>query len=458
MKLKFKYQLVGYYIIVCIILIMVVAVYYFWQVWNDDFMKVRDKLVEHCERIYREHKSGVRFEMMSMPGDLRLTVIDTSFWVVYDSSNSESIYQDNHNTRDEVITATVNGEGTLLRLSPTFNEEYLYYIKKYPDFYLRVSKPYTHRKNSIFGSEEDYVTVIHLLIIVLVYIFFRISRTLTRPLNAFNEFFEVVQRGEKDFSKIIFPNDEYGDIGRKIVSTYDQLEKAKSFKQQLTHNIAHELKTPLTGIRAYLETILQDKEMSQEQMRKFVERAYKQSIRLTSLVDDVAVLNKLDEQSKYYTIEEVNIADCLEEIKEELALKLEKNNSEIRSYISSTLSIRSNYGLLYSLFKNLMDNTLEHAGKGASIVIRAGIFQNSGDSRYGINFVYHDSGKGIPNEDTERLFERFYRVEDGRSRKSGGSGLGLAIVKNAVTFHKGDITVENDPNGGITFRFSLMSL
>ena len=269
----------------------------------------------------------------------------------------------------------------------------------------------------------------------------------------------MLKSKKKDFSQITFPNNEYGDVGRKIIDTYKQLEQAKKFKQQITHNIAHELKTPLTGIRAYLETILNDKEMSLEQMTKFIEKAHKQTLRLSALVHNVSTLNKLDEESEYdFKIEDVNISECLKEIEEELAHKLAENNTTFNPLISSELSMKGNRDLMYSLFKNLIDNTLEHAGPNTAITIMAGISQASGEPSYRINFTYMDNGKGIPEEALGHLFDRFYRVEEGRGRKSGGSGLGLSIVKSSVLFHKGSITVENNPEGGSIFKFNLMSL
>lgn len=456
MILRFKYQLIFYYFVVIAILICAFLVYIMQQNRDFSIQSERDELIKYNTIIYQSYKNGVRFENVPIPQGMKVTVIDTTFKVLYHSIDIP--LEKNDAVNDEVLEAKATGDGTSLRFSPIMNRQYLFYAKRYPEFYVRTSVPYEYEKVILDAPRTGYQYAIAILIIALVATLFYISNRLTRPLKAFNSFFNMVMANRKDFSSIEFPNNEYGDIGRKIVGTYEQLEQAKQFKQEVTHNIAHELKTPLTGIRAYLETIISDETMPPELMRKFADRAYRQTLRLSSLVNDVSVLNKLDEQSEYYKIEEVNIYDCLKEIEEELSYKLKANNTVFKPLISSELSIRSSHDIIYSLFKNLMDNTLEHAGPNTTITIMAGISQRSGDSNYRINFTYMDNGKGIPDDAADKLFDRFFRVEEGRARKSGGSGLGLAIVKNSVVFHKGDISVDNAPGGGIIFKFDLMSL
>ncbi len=456
MIMRFKYQLLLYYLVVIAIMVCAFLIYSLQQSRDFSLKHERDELIKYNQLIYQAYMEGTRFEDMSIPEGLKFTVIDTSFQVRYHSVDRPLM--ENSDMRDEILEAKVTGHGTSLRFSPAMQKQYLFYAHKYPEFYLRTSVPYEYEKMILSVPHTWYQYVIAILIILLFCTLFFISNRLTRPLKAFNAFFNIVRSNKKDFSSIEFPNNEYGDIGRKIVNTYEQLEQVKQFKQEITHNIAHELKTPLTGIRAYLETIISDEQMPPEMMRKFADRAYKQTLRLSSLVNDVSVLNKLDEQSEYYKIEEVNISNCLKEIEEELSYKLKANNTVFNPLISSELSIRSSHDIIYSLFKNLMDNTLEHAGPDTTITIMAGISQRSGDPNYRINFTYKDNGKGIPDDAIDKLFDRFYRIEEGRARKSGGSGLGLAIVKNSVLFHKGEITVDNDPEGGIIFKFDLMSL
>lgn len=458
MKLKFQYQLIFYYTAVIAIVIAAFLVYILQQSKDFSLSSLRDELISHNEDIYNSYRKGIPFDEIHIPSKFRYTVIDTAFNIVHYSDNTLSSEENTRTGKDEILEAAFSGEGTALRFSAFTNKEYLYYAKKYPEFYIRTSTPYTYEKIKVTHQNYHYQYAILALIALLFITLFHISRKLTRPLKAFNNFFDVVKSNNRDFSSITFPNNEYGDVGRKIVETYNQLEQVKQFKQQVTHNIAHELKTPLTGIRGYLETIIADSSMPPELMRKFADRAYWLSLRLTSLVNDVSILNKLDEQSEYYKIEDINISACLKEIEEELSYKLRSNNTEFSPRISSELTIKSSHDIIYSLFKNLIDNTLEHAGPDTTIIIMAGISQKSGDPNYRINFTYMDNGKGIPDKALDKLFDRFYRIEEGRERKSGGNGLGLAIVKNAVLFHKGDITVSNNPDGGIIFKFDLLSL
>ena len=243
-----------------------------------------------------------------------------------------------------------------------------------------------------------------------------------------------------------------------LADTLDELEDAKRYKQELSHNISHELKTPVTGIRGYLDTILSDKDIDKELMLKFVDKAYLQTLRLVSLINDVSIINKMDEGAKYYKTEKINIYKCLLDVREELGYKLKAHNIKFEQLISTELTITGCYQLIYSLFKNLVDNTIEHGGDNTTITINAGVVNKEECAPYGIRFTYSDTGKGVPDEALAKLFERFYRIESGRVRTMGGSGLGLAIVKNAVLFHKGKIEVMNREGGGLVFKFTLMSM
>ena len=405
-------------------------------------------------------------ENIILPDKINFTLADTLGNVYYDSKQKEISVPDNILSFAEVVNASQAGEGSAMRTSiGEEDEENLYYAKKTDNGFIRTYVKFRTAKPAQLEKDNVYLFMISILLVALIGSFIYISGRLSKPVKTYSQLVSAIRDDESKLSNIEFGHDEFGNVGREIADTFQQLERAKKYKQQMSHNIAHELKTPLTGIKAYLETIMQSEDMPEDQIRKFVGKAYTQTLRLTDLVSEVSTLNKLDESSELkkgdesvYQIEEVNIKKLLQEIIGEIGYKLEKNNVKFSPRISSQLKINGSYTLIYSLFKNLIDNSIEHGGKDIEITLVAGIDQVSGEGGYKINFTYTDTGQGVPPEALERIFERFYRVEEGRTRKTGGSGLGLAIVKNAVAFHKGTIKASLRPGGGIIFKFSLSSL
>ncbi|MBR4801345.1 MAG: HAMP domain-containing histidine kinase [Bacteroidales bacterium] len=466
LELKYRYRLVIYLLILLTLLALFFVLYVSRQSRVYSISAMQNELRDAVELVKDSLDLGRSPESITLDGGIGFTLIDTLGEVLYDSRQKDISIPDNVLSSTEIANASVSGEGSALRSSlGEPDTEYLYYARRFGDRYIRSYSKFEISRPAQVEKDNTYFILIAVLLIALIATFIYVLRRLSKPLSTYSELVGAIKEDGSRLSKIKFGNDELGDVGREIASTFSQLEKAKKYKQQISHNIAHELKTPLTGVRAYLETIINSEDMTPEQMRKFVGKAYSQTIRLADLVDEVSTLNKLDESSELakadeslYRIEEVNIKSCLDDILEEIGYKLEKNNITFNPRVSSRLKINGCYNLIYSLFKNLIDNSIEHGGSGIEISLVAGIEQVSGEGGYKINFTYTDTGKGVPAEALERIFERFYRVEEGRTRKTGGSGLGLAIVKNAVVFHKGTITASEREGGGIIFKFSLYSL
>jgi two-component system, OmpR family, phosphate regulon sensor histidine kinase PhoR len=225
--------------------------------------------------------------------------------------------------------------------------------------------------------------------------------------------------------------------------------KRKLLKQQLTENIAHELKTPVSSIKGFLETILQGN-TNKAKTADFLQRAYIQTSRLADLINDISLLTKIEEASSLYQVETVDVPELIRDISAEFELKLKENNIRLELALPEQLTVKGNPVLLYSVFRNLFDNAIGHGGN--NLTIRVDQYLEDKEFYY---FSFSDTGTGVPANDLPRLFERFYRVDKGRDRKSGGTGLGLAIVKNAVQFHKGEISVRNRAGGGLEFLFTL---
>lgn len=236
------------------------------------------------------------------------------------------------------------------------------------------------------------------------------------------------------------------------MTLYDvtRAEKSRILKQQMSNNITHELRTPVSSIRGYIETILECKGLSDDRKRYFLERAYTQVIRLSELIRDVAIITKVEEAPETMHRETLMPCEIVNDVIEELDSKIKDADMQVYNRIDPEIKIFGNYSLVYSIFRNLVENSVRYAGRGTEVCVEC--YNSDDDFCY---FNFYDTGKGCPEEHLPRLFERFYRAEEGRTRELGGSGLGLSIVRNAVTFHRGNISVRNRKEGGLRFLFTL---
>ena len=229
----------------------------------------------------------------------------------------------------------------------------------------------------------------------------------------------------------------------------EQAAKENQMRRELTQNISHELKTPVASILGYTDTILDDPQMSIDTQRQFIQRTNVQARRLTALLQDISTLNRMDYAAHQLVKERTDISAIVSDIVEETSFALEKHHMTLSNCLPQDIVIQGNPSLIYSIFRNLIDNAINYAGEGSTIDISA---EQTADSW---TFRLSDNGVGIATEHLSRIFERFYRIDKSRSRSIGGTGLGLAIVKNAVLLHGGTITARNAPDGGLEFEFTL---
>jgi signal transduction histidine kinase len=258
----------------------------------------------------------------------------------------------------------------------------------------------------------------------------------------------TVVKNEKYFSvqAIVFQDRSF----EILISDVTKPEKRRMLKQQLTSNIAHELKTPLASIKGYLETIINNGELKREKIDYFANKAYIQCERLNVLLNDVSLLNNIEDAGDLFEFNEVKIKPLVNDVIENLESRLREKEIEVNVEIDSKAKVQGNDSLIASIFQNLVENSINYAGEKIRISIK--LYLEDEKFYY---FNYMDTGSGLPEEHLPRIFERFYRVDEGRTRESGGTGLGLAIVKNAVQLHKGDISARNSVEGGLEFIFSL---
>jgi two-component system OmpR family sensor kinase/two-component system phosphate regulon sensor histidine kinase PhoR len=247
-------------------------------------------------------------------------------------------------------------------------------------------------------------------------------------------------------TSVIFPDKSFEITIDDITVEEDQA----ILKRQLAQNVSHELKTPISSILGFTETLINNPNMDEEKKLFFLERCHTQAVRLTNLLQDISMLNKLDESSDSFEMVDINITELVNNVAQDVSLALEEKNMHIETSLPDELIINGNTLQIYSVFRNLIDNSILYAGVGTTITIEC----YRKDKEY-LYFSVADNGVGVDSKHLNKIFDRFYRVDKGRSRKLGGTGLGLSIVKNAIHFHQGTISAKNRRGGGLEFLFTL---
>lgn len=349
--------------------------------------------------------------------DLRVSLITLSGAVVYDNIISlDSL--DNHRNRPEIAEALRKGTGYHIgRQSTSDGREYFYSATRGERAIVRTAIPYSSTLNDLLEADWTFLIIM-------------ISITLVMSILAY---FTTRKLGK--------------DIER--VNRYESEQEKSRLKRQLTNNINHELKTPVASIQVCLETLLSGISLSDEKRQELIGRCYMHNERLRRLLNDVSLITRMEDGSDLISKEPVVINDIINEVDKELEVMPDDERLTLHTHFSEKVVVEGNLSLIGSIFRNLTENAIAYS-EGKNIFIT--LLENNDEI---CRIRFEDDGKGVQDKQLPRLFERFYRVDKGRSRQKGGTGLGLAIVKHAVQFHEGSITVTNRPNGGLRFDFSL---
>ena len=378
------------------------------QLYNRHLLQAIEDGLSHEEYIHSQEK----------PFDgLRVSIITLSGTVVYDNMLPVSSL-DNHRMRPEVSDALKRGSGYHIgRQSSSDGHEYFYSATRGERVIVRTAIPYSASLQELLQADWSFLVVMISVSLVMTVIAYFITKRLGKTIERINDF-ETEQ------------------------------EKAR-IKRQLTDNMNHELKTPVASIQVCLETLLSGISLNEEKRQELIERCYTHNERLRRLLNEVSLITRIEDGSALIGKEQMVINDILEEIAEELAIMPEEERLTLHTRFDERVVIEGNLSLIASIFRNLTENAIAYS-EGKNIYIT--LLENN-ESECHIRF--EDDGCGVEDKQLTRLFERFYRVDKGRSRQMGGTGLGLAIVKHAVQFHGGTITAGNRPGGGLRFEFSL---
>lgn len=229
-----------------------------------------------------------------------------------------------------------------------------------------------------------------------------------------------------------------------------RLKQLERIRQDFVANVSHELRTPLTTIKGYAETLL-DGALKEDLAFQFVEVIKRHTDRLTKIVEDLLMLSKIETKEFQLKIEVISLPNFIDDVLDFVKEPAEKKKISLsRNAIPSLLAVQADRGYLEQILINLLDNAIKYTPEGGRVTVSA-VEKDSKD----IQFLIEDNGIGIPKEDLSRIFERFYRVDKGRSKEMGGTGLGLSIVKHLVQAHGGRVWVESQPGKGSTFYFTL---
>ena len=399
--------------------------------------------------------------------NLRISIITLSGKVVYDNMLPVDSL-DNHRMRPEVAAALKKGSGYHIgRQSTSDGLEYFYSATRGKELIARTAIPYSASLRELLQADWTFLGVMISVSLAMSVLAYFVTRRLGKNMERLNRFAAKAEKGEAFDEDEPFPNDELGSISNHIVQLYGQWqqtikdrdlaheaalreEKEKiRIKRQLSNNINHELKTPVASIGVCLETLLSGITLTEEKRQELIERCYTHNERLRRLLNEVSLITRMEDGSALIGKEKIVINDMLEEIADELEIMSEEEGMHLHTDFHEEVVIEGNLSLIGSIFRNLTENAIAYS-EGKNIFIS--LIKND-ETECCIRF--EDDGRGVEQEQLPRLFERFYRVDKGRSRQMGGTGLGLSIVKHAVQFHGGSISVTNRPGGGLRFDFSL---
>ena len=423
-------------------------------------------LLEAVEEDGEQHEEYIATHQKPFD-NLRISIIALSGKVVYDNMLPVDSL-DNHRMRPEVAAALKKGSGYHIgRQSTSDGLEYFYSATRGKELIARTAIPYSASLRELLQADWTFLGVMISISLAMSVLAYFVTRRLGKNMERLNRFAAKAEKGEAFDEDEPFPNDELGSISNHIVQLYGQWqqtikdrdlaheaalreEKEKiRIKRQLSNNINHELKTPVASIGVCLETLLSGITLTEEKRQELIERCYTHNERLRRLLNEVSLITRMEDGSALIGKEKVVINDMLEEISDELEIMSEEEGMHLHTDFHEEVVIYGNLSLIGSIFRNLTENAIAYS-EGKNIFIS--LIKNN-ETECCIRF--EDDGRGVEQEQLPRLFERFYRVDKGRSRQMGGTGLGLSIVKHAVQFHGGSISVTNRPGGGLRFDFSL---
>lgn len=413
-----------------------------------DEMLDYSNLSQQAEELSRvAEKNNSRYTVLAKNGEV---LIDTG---VIDVESMEP-----HGNREEIQEALSGGYGHAIRHSDTTGTKMIYVaaLSEDGEHILRLAAPYS--------GLADYIKMFFPAVLLSFAIAFlcsvteaeRFSQSITRPLLKISQ--EMLKLGGEytDFEFEKCPYEEINVIAETTTSMSQnvkekqlRLEEERKIRQEFFSNASHELKTPITSILGYAELLESGMVTNREMSSDFLKRIKKETLRMTSLVDDILMISRLESRGARAEIVSLNVRELLDETVASLIMQAAERDIIIHKECKAAFTVLADQRQMTELFTNLISNAVKYSNDGGSVWVR--LFRQERD----MVLVVRDRGIGIPEESRERIFERFYRVDKGRNRKQGGTGLGLSIVKHVVNYYHGTVEVESEIGKGSIFTVRL---
>ena len=431
-KLYLRMTLVS---VVMMLITMTVTVAMFYNLFSEQVMedlKTHVHILKTTEAVLDYVEKGFDPKI----DNLRITVIDKDGEVKYDS-NADIGTMDNHVNRPEIKQALKTGEGNAERKSNTLDKTTYYYAEKMENGQvLRVAK----EVGSMWQFFMKILPVLFFEFVIAIVVCFVVSKMLAKRLV---EPIENLAQNLDEDTEI----ETYAEIKPfldKIHSQHKALKKSANLRQDFTANVSHELKTPLASISGYAE-LIETGMAKEDDIQRFAGEIHKSSIRLLSLINDIIELSELDVMDGEMSTTDINLTEEALNCVNMLQMNASKHGVTITfDKKSDDCVIKANKDMIQEVIFNLCDNAIRYNKKDGKVEVSVTQKGNN------ISLKVKDNGIGIPKKEQKRVFERFYRVDKARSKKTGGTGLGLAIVKHIAEQHKAEILIESQPNEGTT--------
>jgi two-component system phosphate regulon sensor histidine kinase PhoR len=405
------------------------------QVNINNFISEKEgSLLTYCKlinmAIKEEYDIGTKVDYVTAAEDfsnemgIRLTFIDPEGNVLADSAEGLNyVNMDNHLGREEVTEALIEGEGSASRKSRTLGVDFLY-----------VAETLKYNGNDVLITRvalevdklkmiNDYIIKTSLIsafvgILIAAVIAFIYTTNLMKPIN---------------------------EMEKQLKKTMEENKKAEQIRKDFVANVTHELKTPLTSISGFIETLQDGAAEDPEVRAKFLDIIAIEASRLKRLIEDILIISDIESKREVNTDSDINVRESIAEILASMEPIIEAKHATVNTHYAYEIYIGGNPDRFKQLMMNLIENAVKYSHDGGTVWVDA----EKKDGK--VQILVRDEGVGIPEESLSRIFERFYRVDKSRSQKAGGTGLGLAIVKHIAALFEAEIKVESEYGKGSTF-------